>query len=399
MNIKISIASVIFITASLLIAACYLLPQVQIFIRIQDLALLSAIYFFAFSYKKIGIISLQVIIWSIPFLLIYFFVSRNLDFKYGLLHPIMLLWVCIFPAFMNKTIEERDSNFEKYSVLIGVIVMAALVIANTITIMQIDPTIARTMTSGLADEDYVLQMKRMGVGGFGISYSSGLLTLSSLLVYLNASTKYLKIGGIISLLFFLYMVLNAQFTTLLIITIISVGLMLYMRQKSLWVILFVILIFFIPAILQKIIDFYGESSPVASHLSYLYNNITGEGIEEESQRDIYRREIIALIFQSPLWGYSVEGTYAHLFTHSHSTLLGYGLATGFVGVVFYITTIIKVFKYSISNYCQSPYNKFFLPMLVFYLLLSFFNPTNSPEINFAFFLIVPLIYSCLINSK
>ena len=138
MNIKISIASVIFIIASLLIAACYLLPQVQIFMRIQDLSLLSVLYFFAFSYRKIGMNSLQVLIWSIPFLLIYFFVSRNLDFKYGLLHPFMLLWVCIFPAFMNKTIEERDSNFEKYSVLIGVVVMASLVIANTITIMQFD---------------------------------------------------------------------------------------------------------------------------------------------------------------------------------------------------------------------------------------------------------------------
>lgn len=403
MNSRIGLSNIIFITCSTFIVACYLLPQVQLFVRIQELALLTFVFYVVFCQKQLGFSPLCVLKWFIPFVLIYFMVSKSFSLKYGFFHPILLLWSCIFPVFMYKAIESRNNTVEKKTILICSLIIFIYVIVKTISMMQVDPTIARAMTSGLTDEDYVLQMKLLGIGGYGISYASGLLALSSLSVYLSSTSSKMKYGSLVSFLFFMYMVFNAQFTTLIILTVLCIGTMLFLNSKSksekvLWIFLTIIVVCLVPMIIQQLISLYGDS-PVTWHLEELCNKLTGVGVVEESQRDVYRSQIISLMLESPFWGHNVDGQYAYLFTHSHSTILGYGLATGFVGGYFYIVTYIKSFRYAVSHYSATLMKMSFFPVVIFYVLLSFFNPTNSIEINFVFFLLVPLVYNCVIDSK
>lgn len=398
MGIKLGLNNIIFLSYSLLIACCYLLPQLQYFVRVQELAILTLIFFMLFSIKEIGIKSISILKWNIPFILIFFIVSKNFDWKYGLFHPFLMLWVTIFPAFLYKTIESRGLKFEKYFLLISILILASSVMLNTISMMEENPTIARAMTSGLTDEDYVTEMKLMGVGGYGISYSSGLLALCTITTFLNTSNLLTKIFSAFFSLLFLYMAFNAQFTTLIIITITCIGVLLFYSSKNIlhkWIyfILFIIFFFITPTILQELIIIYGDS-PVSQHLIELYNKLTGTGAIVETQRNAYQSNCLSLMFESPIWGHNVDGEYHYLFTHSHSTILGYGLATGVVGVFFYMATLIKTFKLSVSNIGEKLLNKFFFPIILYYILLSYFNPTNSLEINFVFFLVIPLIYNC-----
>ncbi len=395
------IGNIIFIAYSLLIASCYILPQLQYYVNIQILAILTFIFFTIFGIKQIGIKQLNILIWSIPFLMIFFIVSKSLDFKYGLLHPALLLWITIFPAFMYKTIEARGSKVEHIVLLISILSLICMVILNTISVMHDNPTIAREMTSSLTDEDYLREMKLTGVGGFGISYASGLLVLCCLTVVLNTRLKNVRIISSILCLLFLYMVFNAQFTTLIIITIACIGVLMYKQTnkphyKYLIIVVFILCLIMVPVILQQVIAIYGDS-PVSDNLIRLYNNLAGIG--KDSQRDIYRNNCIELMCDSPFWGRNVDGEYQYLYNHAHSTILSYGLATGFVGVGFYLMTLLKAFQASVSNLGLPLFGKSCFPIILYYLLLSFFNPTNSLEINFVFFLTIPLIYNCSFFNK
>ena len=258
------------------------------------------------------------------------------------------------------------------------------------------------MTSSLTDENFVTDMKLKGIGGFGISYSSGLLVLCCLIVCLNATIKKIKLLSALLCILFLYMVLKAQFTTLIIVTLICIGLLLFNNTnrssiKLLYLILLLVILSGIPAILQYSISFYGDS-PIGEHLTDLYNKVMGVLPVEKTQREIYQERCLLLMFDSPIWGNNVNGAYNYLFAHSHSTFLGYGMATGLVGLGFYITTLLKAFKFAISNLGELLMSRFFFPIVLYYLLLSYFNPTNSLEINFTFFLVIPLIYKCILTK-
>ena len=104
---------------------------------------------------------------------------------------------------MYKTIEARGSKVEHIVLLISILSLICMVILNTISVMHDNPTIARDMTSSLTDEDYLREMKLMGVGGFGISYASGLLVLCCLTVVLNTRFKNVRIISFILCLLFL----------------------------------------------------------------------------------------------------------------------------------------------------------------------------------------------------
>ena len=380
-----------------LIAACYMLPQLQYFIRIQQLAVITFVYAIIFIVRE-DIKSFIVLRYSIPYILTMFLVGYSLDFKYGLFHPFLLMWNIIFPAILCSFVIRKDDAILNKLIILTTIILFLFVGYQTIGQFADNNMIARMMTSGDTDEDYKAEMMLLGVGGFGLSYCAGIYLLISLILFKKFSiTKIEAAITVLLLVVSIYLAYNSMFTTLIIITTFTILFFFYINsntasKKTLMIFLFLGLVFLLPMLLNLLSDLTADT-PVGDHFKELHNKFYGAN-NIASERDQYSVQSISAFIESPIWGHNVSsGYYRYLSNNSHSTFWSTIIQTGLIGVISYFLCCLKAFKLNIADVDKDLYKQIYLPIILYYALLSFFNPSDFYEISWAVFLITPLLFS------
>jgi len=389
---------ILYAICTLGVLALYLLPQFQLVFNVVHMAVITFIFFLVFIVPNGNAKNaLRIITWAMPLVLLMFFVAKPMDLKYGFVQNFMFMWVFIFPAILCRDVLSRGNKIWNHIVLFSSLALYTFVAFRTVLQFQEMPEIARSMTSSNTDEDFVESMKLLGVGGFGIAYCSGIISVVLfILVAKFKISKLVQVSSILVATFTLFFALTAKFTTLIIITILSLFVMAYYGNHSIirkvGVILFVAVIFFF---LPLIVHFFAEindGNSVGRNLMELYDSIWGNS-NNVNLRDYYRQQSFEVFLGSPIYGNDVTGSLKFLHTHSHSTVCEYAIATGSVGLISFFGTMYKSFKLNVISVDSNNYKALYYPVITYYLLLSYYNPSNVTEICFAFFLIVPLIYN------
>ena len=385
------------------IACCYLLPQLQYFVRIQELAVLSFLFSVIFIFRgRTSTDVFNIMVGAIPYLLISFVVAYPFNLKYGIVHPLLLLWNTIFPALLCKSILARNNKTITF-VLIGLSVCIFLYVGWQTIIQTADnQNIARMMTNGDTDEDVLVEMKLMGVGGFGAAYSSGVYAIVAAVMLLHFALKKIERYILILILFItLYYAFNAMFTTLILITIASFAtIIIYRKKRNILYIPFFFLVLFIllPSLLQLAIEF-EKGTPVADHLHDIYMKLYGT-VSATSERDQFMKENVEAMIDSPLWGHDIsDGYYKYLTRNSHSTFWSIIINTGLIGAVSYFSVYVKAYRSMKVNVSRMQEKQIYLPLIVYFILLAFFNPSDSFEVSWALFFVAPLTYSTYVLKK
>lgn len=380
------------------VIALYLLPQLQLVFNVVHTAVITFLFFLVFIVPNGNAKNaLKLLAWAMPLVLLMFFVAKPMDIKYGLVQNFMYMWIFIFPAILCNDVLVRNNKALNYFVLVSSLAIYSFIAFRTMLQYQEMPEIARAMTSGNTDEDFVESMKLLGVGGFGIAYCSGIISIVLLILTTKFQlSKYVKIISLALAAFTLYFAFTAKFTTLMIITILSLLVMVYYSNQSLsrkFLIIVVVAVgfFFLPMLIQYLADI-NEGNSVGRNLTELYESTWGTS-SEVSLRESYRQQSIQVFLGSPIWGNDVTGSLKFLHTHAHSTVWEYAIATGLIGLISFFGTMYKSFKLNIISVNSNDFKALYYPVIAYYLLLSYYNPSNIAEISFAFFLIVPLIYN------
>lgn len=388
----------IYIIFTVLFACYYLLPQVQYFVNIQTVGFFSFSYFLLFcSTRQHSKNSWNVIAMMMPYVLLMFLIGRPFDLKMGLVHSFLLLWIYIFPFILCENVLSINSLKCNKLVVSFTLVIFLVVGYQTISMMKIDPTIARAMTSSLTDEDYKTEMKLYGVGGFGFCYSAGLLLVSIINLMLRYQlSKIWKLISISLALFLFFVIINAMFTTLIIITILALLVFFFYYAKDRGYIVFfvlasIILLILVPLLFSFAISFYGDT-PVGIHLGELYTNIF-KGGEVSSERTFLRGQCISQILSSPIWGSNVSGSLYYLYSNAHSSLMSVAIATGCIGVFFYLKTIYMSFRTNLRISNSQSFKTDYFPLIVYYILLTMNNPAETPELGWIVFLFIPMVFN------
>lgn len=379
---------------------CYMLPFVKVFVNIPTTSYISfAVAIMLFNRETISKVLTKSILIAIPFILLYFIVARQLNFFYGFLHPLLLLWYSLFPAILACDLIKRNKKTEINFTVIVSLVLFAYVAVNTLTELQTNEYVLRDITSG-RDEELLDQMVLRNVGGFGFAYASGVFFIALLTIIVNSQIKknYKTILSLFSVLLF-FIVIRAQFTTLLFIVLSLSFLILYLRSNKSMRIAIVILspflVFGISFLLTLLMSLY-EGSVVGDHLQTFYNSIweNNSVVDSAGMRSNYMADAIWTGLSSPIWGQGiVSGPVYYIARHCHSDILAAFVGTGIIGVYSRYKSLVFVSKKSNEGLGKNLSKRTYIPIILYYLLLSFFNPIEQiGEVAWTSFLITPVVY-------
>lgn len=400
---KLSAESIIYMILTVALLSCYFMPQVKMHIRYVVLSLLQLAYVtvYLFPKKNIRTYMLASIKWGLLFGVMMFLVAKPLDIKMGLIHPIMTLWIYLGPAFILYTLLQRSNVLEKWIVGIGICSLFLGIVFVTLQKMEMYQTIARMMTGGSTDLDFLLEMKNQGVGGFGIAYACGALSvfLFSAVLMIKKSF-YLKSLILAVFVFTLYFIIKAQFATLLIITFSCIGLGLFLSIKSLGfrilvILIFPLLLFEVPDLMSFLADFYSES--IGSKFQSIVETLQGtqDVIAVSGERSKYQFDALLLFGNSPIWGNELTEANILVYNHSHSTFLSLAAATGILGLFFYYKSLWTAVNPTLC-YPATIVHRIVTPLIVFFGLLTIFNPTEEiQELSVILFFTIPLLLNIL----
>ena len=400
-------SNLLYIGLTLLFACMYTFPSVQVYINIQLVASLSAVFFVLYILRSFNKILLRnILLLILGYSSLMYLVAIPGDFKYGFLHPALSAWYFVFPGILCSDIIRRGNRFNIKIVAVVSCILLSIVLFNSVSQLQVNPTIMRDMTASIMDKDQNVLYKLQNIGGFGFSYTCGMLLVFTVALLLYRRWTFLwRLIIWSSILFLAYFVMNANFTTLLLLTFGVLLYTIYINIKStalrfIIVCLAPIAIFTFPILLQAASEFY-SGTVIGDKLDRMYLSFFGEGdvsdfsgARSQIQLDILKESIF-----SPIWGHNVtSGTNAFLYSASHSSFLGTLLATGLLGLYFHYKLLYIVFVNCTAKY-KLFWKNIILPVIVYYSFLSIFNPAEAPELSWSLFAIIPLIINIIYINK
>lgn len=370
----------------------------QVYIDTVKLAFISLTFSIAFIFransKWVGNIMKTII----PYVLLMFLVAIPFHFVRGFLYPSYLFWNSIFPALLCYEIIRRGDYRCAIFLLSSSFIVLSIVLYNTIGALSENENIMRALTSGNNEEEFYTLMKAKGVGGYGIAYSAGMLTVffASLALYLKniGSNKILLSISALACLIFAWFSYNAQFTTLIIITLLSIFISLLHYSKSLsWRLLLIFGIAIIFALLPLIVKLLIQDNidnSIGAHMQEVYDRYWGNGNVEDDIRAVYRKQCLEHCIQSPIWGQNTTGKVHWIYSHAHSSLLSILLATGLIGLISYYKSLYKAYKLITTNFSKICKKIIFIPQVAYFMMLSYFNSSLAVELYWTLFVLIPL---------
>ena len=400
--------SIVYVAYTLLIAAFYIFPMFSILIRLDQLALLTALYYVCFIARYVNLNQIiNLVKYAIPFCVLMFF-AKGLDFKYGFLHNFMGLWNLIIPSILCIGLVLRNRPRELFFITWSTIGMLIITSFITLNAMGESINVMRELTAGTTDENYAMELREKGVGGFGIAYAMGAFVVGLFTLYRQMRYWSIwKLGILALLIFSFYFVTQAQFTTLLIITIVGAATSFYLDAKTITrkvkiIIFFVLIIFCLPMIVRFLIDLY-QNTVIGVRLSRMYDSLWGGGnaADLSGLRSMYQLNAFKLFLESPIWGNNIirqPNAFIHL--ACHSTLLAVACSTGIIGVWSYLKTFHVAFRNEIRLIIDSHLRISYYPVVVYYFLFAFFNPIDTiTEASWIIFVIIPSLFKLYIPQK
>lgn len=401
--------SILYILSVLILECFYLLPICKLVVDIpmtSYCSFLFSIIFFSTDVKKNVIFN--TFLYAIPFLLLSFIVSYEMNFWKGFLHPTLLTWYAVFPAFLSYDLLKRNNKIEIIFSMVVSIILMLYVGFNTIGELQFNELLLRQMTNGADNDDFSVLMLYNNIGGFGYIYSVGVIFIAFISLILYGKLKiYLNILCVCITGVFAYLILNAQFTTLLLLVIFSILVVLFLHSSKAVRVLLIIsipcLIMLLPFFFNWMISLYGDSV-IGEHLQSFYDAIWINNNMEDvaGLRSQYMSEAIAEGIKSPIWGQCVAGTRAGLvMLHSHSTVLATFVSTGIIGMYFRYKSILFASNQTITRLANKQWQKAYLPVQLYFVLLSLLNPLDQGgEVPWIVFFVIPvLFYSSSFNNS
>ena len=394
-----------FVISVIVMMLMYMVPQIKVIVPYDRLALVSFIFVALFVLRTDSNHIIRVLLCALPYSFLMFIVARQGDFKYGFVHPLMTLWLLVFPAILATEVVGRNNQKEMMVIVVSSLIVLVVSLFLGISVFGENQDALRALAAR-QDEDYVQDLTQRGVGGFGATYSTGGLLVACLLSLRFSLKKVTKILLVVLSLFLVYYILNAQFATLIIITFLSAAYYFYStakssRQKFLIFAIGCLFVIAMPSFMQLIVNFFGDTT-VGDKFSQMdialfeggggFSNVSG-------QRSKFQLDALRLFLQSPIWGNSMStGNNAVIEYSSHSTLLSVMACTGLIGLSSYYFT----FSSSVRILLKKAYiNQDFYNPIIFYLILfSVFNPiTGSLEAMWCYFVIIPLLYKLFIAGN
>ena len=155
------------------------------------------------------------------------------------------------------------------------------------------------------------------------------------------------------------------------------------------------LVFGISYILTLLMSLY-EGSVVGDHLQTFYNSIweNNSVVDSAGMRSNYMADAFWAGLSSPIWGQGiVSGPVYYIARYCHSDILAAFVGTGIIGVYSRYKSLVFVSKMSNEGLGKDLSKKIYIPIILYYLLLSFFNPIEQiGEVAWTSFLITPVVY-------
>ena len=392
-----------YVVFSLIVSTVIFLPSVRMKFGLVEIALLTAVYAACFFRTLWPCIKKMILPMTIYGLMCFFF-GMPFQLKLGLLHPIMTLWIWVFPFLMCACLLERNSRKELKLVLGYNFVLLLVIIIATAKAMLIFPNAMRLMTSGATEASLANSMAQMNVGGFGIAYGCGAILLVLVALLMNCTiNKITRISLFLGIVFCGFIVLQAQFTTLLGLCVIGVAFIFYFSTNNSFTKIFCILIALLLLVaLQPLMSFTIElyqGSKVAAHLQDLYSSWF-EGDQYHSYRNDYFMNGVNLFLTSPLLGVNVtlpENQFTYI--ASHSTVLGVATRSGMIGCFCYFYTYWVAVKDRVYE-CPSPQRfRIYFPLIAYFLILSLLNPIELDVFNYCVGFISLIITSLIVKQN
>lgn len=387
-----------FVVGVILMMLLYIVPQIKVFISYDRLAIVSFVFIALFVRWTDCNHIIRVFLCALPYCLLMFIVARQGDFKYGFVHPLMTLWLLVFPIFLTTVVVDRNNRKEMMIIFVSSLVVLLVSLILGISEFSDNQDALRALASGL-DEDYAHYLTQKGVGGFGATYSTGGLLVACILTLKFSLKKTTKIILVVLSLFLGYYILNAQFATLIIITFFSAVYFFYStanssRQRFAIFVIGCLFVIIMPSFMQLIVDFLGDTT-VGNKFNQMDIALFegGGGISNVSgQRSKFQLDVLRLFLHSPIWGNSLStGNNAVIEYSSHSTILSVMACTGLIGLFSFYFTFRSCIKYMMKKGCIN--QTFYNPVIFYLVLFSVFNPiTGSLEAMWCFFVIIPLMF-------
>lgn len=397
------IENFVFIIYIGIISAIYMLPDVNFLVGTQSLSLMTLPVLLVFSKEIKNIIKAFGL--ALGYVVLMFLIAEPFNLKYGLFANLFYIWTYIFPLVLSYILYRRRNFWEFLASFVYLFVFVLVITQNTLIAMMEYPNIMRILTNGNTEEDFRTMMVLKRVGGYGFAYGCG--SLSILCVSQLFQWKSLNWKLIILLVFLgvasITIIIESQFTTLLLLVLCSIVFCLYNTGggKIKKIIAFLIV---------AIIVIWGEQI-ITFLLPYFSDSIVGIRLEEirasyywgqnvEDARADYRYKILEEWLYSPIWGTDISsGNQRFLWTHSHSTLLSVLLSTGLIGLYCYFGSHIHIYRKIYFGYDKQVIKSYFYPQILYFLLLSFFNPTSSPEYCFITFFMILVMIKLILHFK
>lgn len=397
-----SFKQVLYLITTSLIIMMYIIPHIKTYLPINILAILTFIYSLFYIFPNIRTnICRRIILSLAPFIFIMFTVTWNFDFHYGALLTITNMWNFLFPGFLLMALLARNNDFDTNFLLLFSFVMVLYVMYNSYLGMQENEAIMRSLANGNIDEDIKNYYMSKGVGGYGFSYSLGLITLALFSSSILTKHQYKYIALAFFLIFFIF-IINTKYATLLICTCIVFFIIILMHLKTMFarfILLLMLPIFYLVLgeVFHILLEIIGDSV-LTDRLNEVYHALWGMGVSSDSDmasRANYRSQCIDYIIESPLWGNDTTRELRFLYTHSHSTLWSHFLGTGIIGLYSYLYSFWITLNYCYGDQKNRNRLLFIVPSFIFFVLISFFNASEFTEISLVLLFINPLIYKTL----
>lgn len=393
-DIKINIDSIVFILFTSFICSWYILPSIKMLFNYTSFSFFLLVYlmFYIVTHQPIIKIILKVLFWSTLFGVLHSLIVFPLDFKKGL-WVVMTQFITFFPFFIFMTVYARKNILEYILIVFAIICMYAYAGLNTYIAMAIDPNITRFMTAiSVSDQEQVKLYQSLNVGGFGLSYSIGLLCIIFWAMFLSFDLKKSNkmIFLLFAILFFIYVV-NAQFAILFIITLVLIIYILFNKINNIKIRFIALLslipiIFMLPTVVGWLAQTFSGSTLGEKFTIMLSNDFS------QIDRFMMYKDSFNLFLKSPVWGNDVTGSNYIVYNASHSTFMSLLSSTGILGISFYLISFFVVHKYLRIFFQRKIYNSIFIPSYLFILLVSLMNPTFEIfEFYLLLFLFTPLV--------
>lgn len=363
---------------------------------------------------KYSITYVRIIFASIPFFVIFFFENNYLRqrsavillcflgitfFRFIFNTPFeinasmntsIILYLCILPFFIFEVVQCSNDVKNAKIVAIGIIVMLFLIGFKTFSEFATNPTVARLLAHGTTDDEYINLLRSKNIGGFGFSYSIGML-VPYLMQKIVQSNGMKKIGlSIILAIAFSYIILS-QYTTLLLLSIFFVIFVLLTRNDN--ILLKIVVLILTAALLLNLEGIFTYLSThislesLSSHFADIAMSLSGG--ESSSSRSQLYTNAIELFLQNPIFGVDITNEpNAYIINHSHSTFFGTLASGGIVGTALYYYCYFKIIQLIKDVLGDIEIIK---PVFYMFIVLSVLNPISHFEICTVVFLLIPLL--------